>query len=591
MSNYIERHGKGWRFCLRIPPEYQAFENNRKVIKKSLKTADKREASRLAKGVYNSIQKRWHDFATKQDQPLDYEELDMHIKQYLFDLQAKDKKNRRDFSGMVPKWLLPYTSSGMHSNEELACLHWVDEYQRMLKDPWYPSLDPQEFHDPYVAFAYLTSEIEGFKKRFGYVTPAESSKEFTIGQEVTKAHIQLERLRAARAKGDLAQEQFIFNALFPSGAPQDANVSTASTCSSLVESGAPLLKLSEVFDRWKEEHLRYNRAPKTVTDFKSQVSRFIEYHGDMPIAEVTRRHVFEFRDAMLDHPACLTKAMRELSIRERIEVAKSDPSVKKVSPRTVNEKCVAALSAVFGYAERELLIESNPAHNAKKRVQATHRSRQAYTDEDLKCIFESFPVYTEGYRPKVSLGEAAFWLPLLGLFTGARLEELGQLLVDDVRQSSDVWYLDLMGRNDTPEGKKQRFKNVASHREVPVHSKLIKIGFLEFVNEQKAAGHVWLFHELPENTDKRTDRFSKWWNRYSRQHGGFDSSKVFHSFRHTVKNAFRRAESDMRIADRLQGHSLGTEGSKYGDDVPVNISQKTIELLRYDVDFSPLYRN
>ncbi|WP_425338086.1 DUF6538 domain-containing protein [Desulfobaculum xiamenense] len=75
MPKNIERHGSGWRFCLRIPSEYQAFENNRKVIKKSLRTADKREAVRVAKGLRESIERRWHELATKQSTALDYEDL------------------------------------------------------------------------------------------------------------------------------------------------------------------------------------------------------------------------------------------------------------------------------------------------------------------------------------------------------------------------------------------------------------------------------------------------------------------------------------------------------------------------------------
>ena len=42
------------------------------------------------------------------------------------------------------------------------------------------------------------------------------------------------------------------------------------------------------------------------------------------------------------------------------------------------------------------------------------------------------PVSTEGERPEGGQGEAAFWLPLLALFTGARLGELAGLRVSDV---------------------------------------------------------------------------------------------------------------------------------------------------------------
>jgi hypothetical protein len=45
--------------------------------------------------------------------------------------------------------------------------------------------------------------------------------------------------------------------------------------------------------------------------------------------------------------------------------------------------------------------------------------REPFTTSELQTLFGS-SVFTEGTRPTGGKGEAAFWLPLLGLFTGAR---------------------------------------------------------------------------------------------------------------------------------------------------------------------------
>ena len=39
--------------------------------------------------------------------------------------------------------------------------------------------------------------------------------------------------------------------------------------------------------------------------------------------------------------------------------------------------------------------------------------------------------------------EAAYWLPLLALYTGARLEELGQLRKKDIKESNGIWYINI----------------------------------------------------------------------------------------------------------------------------------------------------
>jgi len=60
-----------------------------------------------------------------------------------------------------------------------------------------------------------------------------------------------------------------------------------------------------------------------------------------------------------------------------------------------------------------------------------------------------------------------FWLPVLGLFTGCRIEELCQLHCSDVIQYDGIWCLDI---ND--EGEK-RLKNKSSKRVVPLHQILV----------------------------------------------------------------------------------------------------------------------
>jgi integrase len=86
-------------------------------------------------------------------------------------------------------------------------------------------------------------------------------------------------------------------------------------------------------------------------------------------------------------------------------------------------------------------------------------------------------------------GEAAFSLPLLGLWTGCRLEELGQALVVDVQAADGVHYLNI---SDLGEGKS--VKTAGSRRPVPMHPELIRLGFLRYIEERRKQGDARLFH-------------------------------------------------------------------------------------------------
>jgi len=70
------------------------------------------------------------------------------------------------------------------------------------------------------------------------------------------------------------------------------------------------------------------------------------------------------------------------------------------------------------------------------------------------------------------------------LFSGARPNEIAQLLVTDLKRTpKGTWYLDL----DDEDGK--ALKTETSRRRVPLHPELIRLGFVAFVEERrKAAG-------------------------------------------------------------------------------------------------------
>jgi integrase len=91
--------------------------------------------------------------------------------------------------------------------------------------------------------------------------------------------------------------------------------------------------------------------------------------------------------------------------------------------------------------------------------------------------------------PGAAGGPAAWWLPALAYCTGTREEELVQLKVRDVRKAKGLgWYLDV-----TDLGDGQTLKTLTSKRRVPIHSELVRIGFLHYVDALREAGQVQLF--------------------------------------------------------------------------------------------------
>jgi integrase len=93
-------------------------------------------------------------------------------------------------------------------------------------------------------------------------------------------------------------------------------------------------------------------------------------------------------------------------------------------------------------------------------------------------------------------------LPLLALFTGARLQELGRLTTDDVKEERGIIFFDL-----TLAGT----KTASAKRMIPLHPELIRLGFMEYVRGRRAEGGGALFPDLKSGQSSPTENFTKWW--------------------------------------------------------------------------------
>ncbi len=336
--------------------------------------------------------------------------------------------------------------------------------------------------------------------------------------------------------------------------------------------------LSLLLDKWIAE-----RKPpsKTRHEWEAHLRRFREVvGGDLPVKGITKAHVRRFKDDLMQLPPRVPKKLQGKTVPEILEAVGPDPSTPRLTAAAVR-KSLAAIQSVLGWAVRQGYIESNPASGLMPREGKALREegRVPYDADDLKRIFMS-PVFTgcKSLARRTEPGpdvirDASYWLPLLGLFTGARLEELGQLLVSDVREEDGISYLDIRA------GDGKSLKTKSSMRKVPLHPELIRLGFLEYAKGQQGPR---VFPELkPDTHGKLTSHWSKWYGRYARAIGLTDPRKTFHSFRHTFKDACRRAEISEEHHDALTGHSNGSVGRGYGVGVPLKVLAGAVEKISY----------
>lgn len=575
--SFMASNGNAYYLQKRVPKDLAA-EYPRPIIKRYLHT-DYAEAKRklsveLARLEQEFAEKRrWRD--TKPLSVLSDREVERLTAIWLHDTLSEDEEIRRDGKGDDEVF------AAVKAQVEAAggvCL-WSEEDTR--RDGG--GLTEREYRQMEQSFAIVGEaeksalargrtaivefEVDDLLDREGVKLDKDSEAYRRLSFAVLKASVRATELMLKRHQGDPVDTPPAPGRFRVPGMPLEADAE-----------GEPF---SVIFERWKLER----RPPaKTASDFWAYVRRFIELHGDLRIKAITKAHVVTFKAAMLQYPARPSAKLAKLTVPKLLETIGDDPTIPRLSPRTVRDKALGAIGAILGWGVSNGYRDDNPASGVTVAMaEVQDDPRLPYDIEDLMNIFK-FPIFTSGDRPKGGAGEAAKWLPLLGLFTGARLEEMGQCLVADCKEEAGIPYLDL---RVIEQGKS--LKRNSSRRMIPVHPELIRCGFLAYVAERRKAGDERLFPDLRSERAELTAAWSQWWGRYVRKQGIKDKRKVFHSLRHTFKDACRAAGIEEAVYDALQGHKGASVGRTYGLGYPLPVLAEAMARVRYEgLDLSHL---
>jgi integrase len=334
--------------------------------------------------------------------------------------------------------------------------------------------------------------------------------------------------------------------------------------------------LRDALEGWKKERAR---PDETVHEYTRAVEMFIQLHGNLAVVEIKRRHALAFREAIQLVPRRRSGKLLKATLPELIAWSKEHPDAARVAAGTINKQ-LGALQAVCGWAHSNGLLPddatwADPFH--KIRVEEDRSDRAPFVKSELQVVFDD-PLFTAQEWPVGARGAAGVWLPLLALFTGARQAEIGGLRASNITEDEDTRTPLMYVVRDTRAGR--RIKTKASERVIPIHPQLVELGFLNLVAERrrKDGDGAWLFPLV--STRAGIKAWSKWWGRYLRDTIGVkDTAKVFHSFRHGVKDALRRARVDYELREALVGHSLGsTVSGGYG--APEMLARWGVEALR-----------
>ncbi len=376
--------------------------------------------------------------------------------------------------------------------------------------------------------------------------------------------------------------------------------------------------IAELFEQYAKTRVAEGRKRLDgIAQDRMVIHRFSEYVGtSKSVGSITVNDARGFRDTIVRLPKGYSKRndYRGLSIQQAVEKADRDGAVRMSD--ITRDRYISTVSPLFDWlvSEGRGDIKVNPFNGLHQKTLKGKNPRPPFTVQQLTAILSSplFAGFEADGKEDLTGTQVAndwrYWIPIIGMFSGARITEIAQLNIENIVQLA----LSNQSENDEPQEYKfffefredsvtgQQTKSKTS-RIVPVHSKLAALGFLEYVDKQasraKYDGNTQLFPELclKGSRSRLGDRPARFWRDYLQDIGiknGADGVGA-HSFRHTLADRLRNAGFlDGQFGPLILGHSDKSVTGGYG-----NIQQGTaqmrlamLEAVKFsDLDLSKLH--
>lgn len=305
-------------------------------------------------------------------------------------------------------------------------------------------------------------------------------------------------------------------------------------------------------------------TPRTEHENRKILGLASEHFGPLrKLDEITKDEVRSFKDGLT---TWRIKAPAAMKLRDLVDA----PEDKRISSITA-AKYFGYITSAFGFWVEEGYLTASPVGKMTVKVPKGRRlkARESFSDDDLVKLFNS-PMYRgcAGPQRRMTTGphlikDGYYWIPLVAALSGMRLTEIAQLVGNDVDVKAEVPAMQVRG--DAKAG--QKVKSEAGWRTVPIHRRLVELGFLDFIAKRQARGtSERIFYDVTPGGDHGGlgGEFSKWFGRRMSDIGLKRDGLVFHSFRHRFVQELREHGTPNYLIKTIIGHAGRDVTDGYG---------------------------
>ena len=341
--------------------------------------------------------------------------------------------------------------------------------------------------------------------------------------------------------------------------PSPTNLAFSNNSSSKKQTNSVAnVTLSDALIKFIASKQKQSVSVLTVKQLNQRIGHFIERTHLGDVFDITSAEAMEYKDCLL-------------------EEGRSHKS---------NKDYLAAVSQFFKWCKLMLYTSANPFDEvklSKPSNQAGHDlARQRWQPEQLKHVLQSQDFIDK--HPDFK------WITLLMLYHGLRPSEACQLHSNDITVIDGINVIHV-----TNEGMSQQLKTAQSRRIVPLHQKLIELGFIDFVqtindrtskNSQLTSNP--LFHYQPSSDGVWSHKFCREFGKLLGQlHFIAGKRPTAYSFRHTFIDELKQLQIEESMVAQIVGHVYhNITYGRYGKQYDVKTLKPVVDKVEYELHLS-----
>ena len=332
----------------------------------------------------------------------------------------------------------------------------------------------------------------------------------------------------------------------------------------LSESSTPML--GKVVDVFLERYAK-TTGFAMLKKHRLVLPMFVGVIGNRPINQLRQAHINEFFDLVCNLPPRWKDKCRQqkLTVRQVAEL-KHDETL---APKSFEDTYIASVRPFLKAAKKDWQDQGFPLGLTTDGIEyigdreEDENKQRSFTIDELRKLFQG-----DAMRCIASNSAQAhcFWLPHIGLYSGARVNEICQLnpQVDILQDTeSGIWYLWITEETEADERIVKSVKT-GEARKLPIHKRLIELGLLEYVDHIKTIGAKRLFPAWEPINKRASGNAEKWFRQLLRDTELRDETpkrKILgmHAFRHTILTHGLLQKPRLNLTP-ITGHAQNPEG-------------------------------